>query len=326
MAMVSMKELLEAGVHFGHQTQRWNPKMKRFIYGARNGIYIIDLHETLRRLDDAFTFVREIAANGGQILFVGTKKQAQDAVYESAQRCGMHFATQRWLGGMMTNFPTIQQRIKRMRELRQMEADGTFERLPKKEVFKLREQMNKLERVLGGIEHLHAAPECLFVVDVKKEHIAVLEAVRLNIPVVAIVDTNCSPDNIDYVIPANDDAIRAIRLIANKLADAVIEGRHEYDQKMIEQYGEQGYNPDLSPFRPLPEQEIAVVEEVEGEFEYEEVDEAAEEEVAEVAAVEIIDTTTDEDLEEIIEEEEVIVAKEKYIEVAKNYGVLGEED
>ena len=331
VALVSMKELLEAGVHFGHQTQRWNPKMKRFIYGARNGIYIIDLHETLRRLDDAFKFVQEIAANGGQILFVGTKKQAQDAVYEAAQKCGMHFATQRWLGGMMTNFPTIQQRIKRMRELRQMEADGTFDRLPKKEVFKLREQLNKLERVLGGIEFLHAAPECLFVVDVKKEHIAVLEAVRLGIPVVAIVDTNCSPDMIDYVIPANDDAIRAIRLIATKVAEAVIEGRHEYEQKMIEQYGEQGYNPDLSPFRPLPEQEIAAVEEVEGEYEDEEFDEVVVDD--ELVAMDddsgpiIIDTTIDEDLDDILdEEEEVIVAKEKYIEVAKNYGVLGEED
>ena len=243
----------------------------------------------------------------------------------------MHFATQRWLGGMMTNFPTIQQRIKRMRELRQMEADGTFDRLPKKEVFKLREQLNKLERVLGGIEFLHAAPECLFVVDVKKEHIAVLEAVRLGIPVVAIVDTNCSPDMIDYVIPANDDAIRAIRLIATKVAEAVIEGRHEYEQKMIEQYGEQGYNPDLSPFRPLPEQEIAAVEEVEGEYEDEEFDEVVVDD--ELVAMDddsgpiIIDTTIDEDLDDILdEEEEVIFAKEKYIEVAKNYGVLGEED
>jgi small subunit ribosomal protein S2 len=305
-----MKELLEAGVHFGHQTQRWNPKMKRFIYGARNGIYIIDLHETLRRLDDAFTFAREIAGNGGQILFVGTKKQAQDAVFEASQRCGMHHVTHRWLGGMMTNFPTIQQRIRRMRELRAMAEDGTFDRLPKKEVSKRREELAKLERVLSGIEHLKSAPEALFIVDVKKEHIAVLEALRLDIPIVAIVDTNCDPEPIDYVIPANDDAIRAIRLIANKMADAIIEGRHEYDAKMGELYGEQGYTSDLSPFRPLPEQEVAATEEV------------AQVE-ATVAAVEAVG-----DAETFVEEEEPIVLpeKEKYFEVAKDYGAIGEED
>ncbi len=310
MALVSMKELLEAGVHFGHQTQRWNPKMKRFIYGARNGIYIIDLHETLRRLDDAFTFAREIAANGGQMLFVGTKKQAQDAVYEAAQRCGMHYATHRWLGGMLTNFPTIQQRIRRMRELLTMAEDGTFERLPKKEVSKRKEELAKLERVLAGIEHLKAAPEVLFIVDVKKEHIAVLEALRLDIPIIAIVDTNCDPEQIDYVIPANDDAIRAIRLIANKVADAVIEGRHEYDAKMGELYGEQGYTADLSPFRPLPEQEV-----IESEI--------AEEEELDDEMIAVIDDTT-----EFVEEDDLIVVpeKEKYFEVAKDYGVIGEED
>lgn len=313
MALVSMKELLEAGVHFGHQTHRWNPKMKRFIYGARNGIYIIDLHETLRRLDDAFTFAREVAANGGQILFVGTKKQAQDAVYEAAQRCGMHFVTHRWLGGMMTNFPTIQQRIRRMRELRTMAEDGTFERLPKKEVSKRREELAKLERVLSGMEHLRSAPDALFIVDVKKEHIAVLEAQRLSIPVVAIVDTNCDPEMIDFVVPANDDAIRAIRLIANKMADAIIEGRHEYDAKMGELYGEQGYTPDLSPFRPLPEQEIAVTS-----TEVVEPDEELEEKAIELS---------DEALEFIEEDEEPIVSeKEKYFEVAKDYGAIGEED
>jgi small subunit ribosomal protein S2 len=263
----------------------------------------------VRRLDDAFTFARETAANGGQILFVGTKKQAQDAVYEAAQRCGMHFATQRWLGGMLTNFPTIQQRIRRMRELRTMAEDGTFDRLPKKEVSKRKEELAKLERVLSGIEHLKAAPEALFIVDVKKEHIAVLEALRLEIPIVAIVDTNCDPEPIDYVIPANDDAIRAIRLIANKMADAVIEGRHEYDAKMGELYGEQGYTADLSPFRPLPEQEVVTSEE---EVEGEETEEA----------IEPIDDTT-----ELTEEEEAIVPeKEKYFEVAKDYGVIGEED
>jgi small subunit ribosomal protein S2 len=312
-----MKDLLEAGVHFGHQTHRWNPKMKRFIYGARNGIYIIDLHETLRRLEDAFAFTREIAANGGQVLFVGTKKQAQDAVYEAAQRCGMHFVTHRWLGGMMTNFPTIQQRIRRMRELRQMEADGIFERLPKKEVIKLREERAKLERVLAGMEHLRTAPEALFVVDVKKEHIAILEARRLDVPVIAIVDTNCDPDMVDYVIPANDDAIRAIRLIANKMADAIIDGRHEYDAKMTEQYGEAGYTVDMSPFRPLPEQ---VIEEVETEAEGTALAEQ-EEELVESATVELVDAT------EFVEEEEpIITEREKYFEVAKDYGAIGEED
>lgn len=316
MSLVSMKELLEAGVHFGHQTHRWNPKMKRFIYGARNGIYIIDLHETLRRLDAAFDFARETASNGGQILFVGTKKQAQDAVYEAAQRCGMHFVTNRWLGGMMTNFPTIQQRIRRMRELRQMAEDGTFERLPKKEVIKRREELAKLERVLSGIEHLRSAPDALFIVDVKKEHIAVLEALRLNIPIVAIVDTNCDPEPIDYVVPANDDAIRAIRLISNKMAEAIIEGRHEYDAKMGELYGEQGYNPDLSPFRPLPEAEVVeVAPEVESTVE-------AEQEAATEAATEAVENAT-----VVVEEEEPFVTeREKYFEVAKDYGAIGEED
>ena len=269
--------------------------------------------KTLRRLDDAFTFAREVAANGGQILFVGTKKQAQDAVYEAAQRCGMHFVTHRWLGGMMTNFPTIQQRIRRMRELRTMAEDGTFERLPKKEVSKRREELAKLERVLSGMEHLRSAPDALFIVDVKKEHIAVLEAQRLSIPVVAIVDTNCDPEMIDFVVPANDDAIRAIRLIANKMADAIIEGRHEYDAKMGELYGEQGYTPDLSPFRPLPEQEIAVTS-----TEVVEPDEELEEKAIELS---------DEALEFIEEDEEPIVSeKEKYFEVAKDYGAIGEED
>ena len=318
MALVSMKELLEAGVHFGHQTHRWNPKMKRFIYGARNGIYIIDLHETLRRMEDAFTFLREIAANGGQVLFVGTKKQAQDAVYEAAQRCGMHFVTWRWLGGMMTNFPTIQQRIRRMRELRTMATDGTFERLPKKEVIKLREEMEKLERTLAGIEHLRTAPEALFIVDVKKENIAILEARRLDIPIVAIVDTNCDPEMVDYVIPANDDAIRAIRLIAQKMADAVLEGRHEYDAKMSELYGEQGYTAELSPFRPLPEQAIAEEEAM--------LPEGTVEEEAEEAVV-VEATAGFDDVVEFVEEDEPVVSeKEKYFEVAKDYGVIGEED
>ena len=317
MALVSMKELLEAGVHFGHQTHRWNPKMKRYIYGARNGIYIIDLHETLRCMEESYTFIREIAANGGQVLFVGTKKQAQDAVYESAQRCGMHFATHRWLGGMMTNFHTIQQRIRRMRELREMSQNGTFERLPKKEVSKLREQLEKLERILSGMEYLRTVPEALFVVDVKKENIAILEARRLDIPVVAIVDTNCDPDMADFVVPANDDAIRAIRLIANKMADAVIEGRHEYDAKMCEFYGEQGYTADKSPFRPLPEQEIS-------ETKTEPVGTAEAE--LETAAEEVAEIEFEDALEFVEEEEPIITEKERYFEVAKDYGVIGEEE
>jgi len=317
MALVSMKELLEAGVHFGHQTHRWNPKMKRYIYGARNGIYIIDLHETLRCMEEGFAFMREIAANGGQVLFVGTKKQAQDAVYEAAQRCGMHFTTHRWLGGMMTNFNTIQQRMRRMRELREMAANGTFERLPKKEVSKLREELEKLERVLSGMEHLRNVPDALFVVDVKKENIAILEARRLDIPVIAIVDTNCDPDMADYVIPANDDAIRAIRLIANKMADAIIEGRHEYDAKMSEIYGEQGYTADLSPFRPLPEQVVTEPETLPvGTAEVEE----------EQAAVETAEFEFEDALEFVEEDEPIITEKEKYFEVAKDYGAIGEED
>jgi small subunit ribosomal protein S2 len=219
-----MKELLEAGVHFGHQTRRWNPKMKRYIYGGRNGIYIIDLHQTLRKLDDAYTFLREAAANGGTALFVGTKKQAQDTIREAAVRCGMFYVSERWLGGMLTNYRTIRKRIDRLRELRTMEEDGTVNRLPKKEREKLVDEKAKLERLLSGIENMPNLPDAIFIVDLKKEHIAIREARRLGIPVVAIVDTNCDPDEVDYVIPGNDDAIRAIRLITGKMADAIVEG------------------------------------------------------------------------------------------------------
>ena len=228
MPLVTMKELLEAGVHFGHQTRRWNPKMKRFIYGGRNGIYIVDLHQTLRRLDEAYTWVRNLVAAGGVVLFVGTKKQAQEAVYDAATRCGMYFVNQRWLGGMLTNFRTIQQRITRLKELRQMEEDGILDRLTKKEAAILTEERRKLERILSGIENMPGLPNALFVVDLKKEHIAVLEAKRLEVPVVAIVDTNCDPDDADYPIPGNDDAIRAIKLVCGKMADAVLEGKSEY--------------------------------------------------------------------------------------------------
>ena len=223
MAVVSMKQLLEAGVHFGHQTRRWNPKMARYIFTERNGIYIIDLQKTVKKLDEAYMFIRDVAAEGGEILFVGTKKQAADSIKEEALRCNMHFVNARWLGGMMTNFKTIQKRIGRLRQLRAMQEDGTFNLLPKKEVIKLQLEIEKLEKFLGGIQNMRTLPKALFVVDPKKERIAVLEAKKLGIPVVAIVDTNCDPDEVDYVIPGNDDAIRAVKLIAGAMADAVIE-------------------------------------------------------------------------------------------------------
>ncbi len=225
MATVSMKQLLEAGVHFGHQTRRWNPKMAPYIFAERNGIYIIDLQKTVKKLDEAYKFVADIAAEGGEILFVGTKKQAQDSIREEAIRCGMPFVNARWLGGMLTNFKTIQKRIKRLAQLKNMEADGTFELLPKKEVVQLKLEIEKLEKFMGGITGMKKQPAAMFVVDPRKEKNAVAEAKRLGIPVVAIVDTNCDPDEIDYVIPGNDDAIRAVKLIAAEMANAVLEGR-----------------------------------------------------------------------------------------------------
>jgi small subunit ribosomal protein S2 len=231
LATIAMKDLLEAGVHFGHQTRRWNPKMKRYIYGSRNGIYIIDLHQSLKLFDDAQKFIQDIVLDGGSILFVGTKKQASDAVQEAATRSRQYFVNQRWLGGMLTNFRTIQLRIARLRQLNEMEADGTFLRLTKKEAGLLTEERDKLERYLGGIKDMPRLPACLFIVDLKKEHIAVEEAKSLGIPIVAIVDTNCDPDDVDYIIPGNDDAIRAIKLVANKIADAIIEVKqHEWDE------------------------------------------------------------------------------------------------
>ena len=225
MSVVSMKQLLEAGVHFGHQTRRWNPKMAEYIFTERNGIYIIDLQKTVKKLEEAYMFVREIAADGGEVLFVGTKKQAQDSVKEEAIRCGMPFVNARWLGGMLTNFNTIQKRIKRLAQLKAMEADGTFDLLPKKEVTKLNLEIEKLEKFMGGITEMKKQPAAMFIVDPRKEKIAVLEAHKLGIPIVAIVDTNCDPDEVDYVIPGNDDAIRAVKLIAGAMADAIIEGR-----------------------------------------------------------------------------------------------------
>lgn len=225
MSVISMKQLLEAGVHFGHQTRRWNPKMKEYIFTERNGIYIIDLQKTVKKIDTAYSFVQEVSANGGNVLFVGTKKQAQESIEQEAKRCGMYYVNQRWLGGMLTNFKTIQTRIAKLRRIEQMEENGDFDLLPKKEVIKLKAEQEKLERNLGGIKDMKQLPSVMFVVDPRKEHIAVLEAIALKIPIVAIVDTNCDPDEIDYVIPGNDDAIRAVKLIAGKIADAVLEGK-----------------------------------------------------------------------------------------------------
>ena len=225
MSVISMKQLLEAGVHFGHQTRRWNPKMAPYIFTERNGIYIIDLQKTVKKLEEAYMFVREVAANGGNVLFVGTKKQAGDSVKEEALRSNAYYVNARWLGGMMTNFKTIQRRIKRLEQLNTMKEDGTFDLLPKKEVIKLNLEIEKLEKFLGGIKDMKKLPGALFVVDPKKEKIAVSEAKKLGIPVVAIVDTNCDPDEVDYVIPGNDDAIRAVKLIAGCMAEAIIEGR-----------------------------------------------------------------------------------------------------
>ena len=237
MGAVSMKQLLEAGVHFGHQTRRWNPKMKEYIFTERNGIYIIDLQKTVKKVDEAYNFVREVAAAGQDVLFVGTKKQAQDAIREEATRVGMFFVNNRWLGGMLTNFKTIRKRIERLDQLHKMEEDGTYELLPKKEVSKLKNEMEKLEKFLGGIKEMKRVPGAMFVVDPRKERIAIAEAKRLNIPVVAIVDTNCDPDEVDYVIPGNDDAIRAVKLIAGAMADAVMEGKQgeQMDDKVNEE-------------------------------------------------------------------------------------------
>ena len=225
MSSVSMKQLLEAGVHFGHQTRRWNPKMSRYIFTERNGIYIIDLQKTVKKLDEAYDFIKEIAAEGGEVLFVGTKKQAQDAIKEEAQRCGMHFVNARWLGGMLTNYRTMKTRIARLEQLNKMKEDGTFDLLPKKEVIKLELEIEKLEKNIGGIKNMETLPKAMFVVDTRKEKIAVAEAKNLGIPVVAIVDTNCDPAEVDYVIPGNDDANRAVKLISGAMADAIIEGR-----------------------------------------------------------------------------------------------------
>ena len=225
MAIISMKQLLEAGVHFGHQTRRWNPKMARFIFTERNGIYIIDLQKTVRKMEEAYNYVKTLSSEGGTILFVGTKKQAQEAMKDEALRCNMFYVNERWLGGMLTNFQTIQKRIDRLRKLEEMEEQGTFALLPKKEVLQLRHEMERLQKYLAGIKDMKKLPDAIFVVDPRKEHIAIAEAHKLGIPVVGTVDTNCDPDEIDYAIPANDDAIRAVKLLTAKIADAILEGR-----------------------------------------------------------------------------------------------------
>ena len=229
MAVISMKQLLEAGVHFGHQTRRWNPKMAPYIFTERNGIYIIDLQKTVKKIDEAYDFMKEVGATGKPVLFVGTKKQAQAAIEDEAKRCGMYYVNQRWLGGMLTNYKTISARIKRLYDIQKMEEDGTFEKLAKKEVIKLRAEAEKLERFLGGIKEMKGMPGAMFIVDPKKEKIAVKEARILGIPVIGIVDTNCDPDDVDYISPANDDAIRAVKLIAGKMADAIIEANQGED-------------------------------------------------------------------------------------------------
>ena len=237
MSVVSMKELLESGVHFGHATRRWNPKMARYIYTARNGIYIIDLQKTANEIEKAYQVLNSIVANGGKVLFVGTKKQAQEAVKEEATRCGHYYVDQRWLGGTLTNFKTIRRRIKRLKDLYKMEEDGTFNLLPKKEVAQLKHEREKLEKNLGGIKEMTKVPDALFIVDPRKEHNAILEARKLNIPVFGIVDTNCDPDDVDYVIPANDDAIRAVKLVAHVMTNAIIEAQggtvERFDDEVI---------------------------------------------------------------------------------------------
>ncbi|WP_431794357.1 30S ribosomal protein S2 [Bacillus altitudinis] len=235
MSVISMKQLLEAGVHFGHQTRRWNPKMKRYIFTERNGIYIIDLQKTVKKVEEAYNFTKNLAADGGKILFVGTKKQAQDSVKEEAIRSGMFYVNQRWLGGTLTNFETIQKRIKRLKDIEKMQENGTFEVLPKKEVVQLKKELERLEKFLGGIKDMKRLPDALFIIDPRKERIAVAEARKLNIPIIGIVDTNCDPDEIDVVIPANDDAIRAVKLLTAKMADAILESKQGEEEAVVEE-------------------------------------------------------------------------------------------
>lgn len=254
--VISMKNLLEAGVHFGHQTRRWNPKMSRFIFTERNGIYIIDLQKTVKQIEEAYEFVRDIVAEGGRVLFVGTKKQAQEAVESEAKRSGQFYVSQRWLGGMLTNYKTIRKRIDRLKRLELMEEDGTFQRLPKKEVIKLRREIERLEKFLGGIKEMDRLPDVLFVIDPKNEKIAVNEARILGIPVVGVVDTNCDPDEVDIAIPGNDDAIRAVKLLTGTIANAIVEARQGEQVDVVE-------SEDVQPLEEVQEEVVEVVEEVE---------------------------------------------------------------
>jgi len=259
--IISMKQLLEAGVHFGHQTRRWNPKMQQFIFMDRNGIHIIDLQQTVGRLNEAYKFVQQLVADGGTLLFVGTKKQAQEAVAEEAKRCGMYYVNQRWLGGMLTNFKTIQLRISHLRELEARRDRGDFERLPKKEVQHLQDELIRLERILGGIKDMRRLPSAIFVVDTRKERTAVLEARRLEIPIIALADTNCDPDEMDFPIPANDDAIRAVRLLCAKIADAAVEGRRELEALQKDEEPDQSESP-VELQLPAAQPELAAQPEV----------------------------------------------------------------
>jgi small subunit ribosomal protein S2 len=294
MSVISMKQLLEAGVHFGHQTRRWNPKMAEYIFTERNGIYIIDLQKTVKKIEEAYFFVREVVMNGDDVLFVGTKKQAQDSIRDEALRSGQFYVNARWLGGMLTNFKTIQQRIERLKQLEAMEQNGLFEVLPKKEVIKLRGEMEKLEKYLGGIKDMKKLPGALFVVDPRKERNAILEARKLGIPVVAIVDTNCDPDEVDYVIPGNDDAIRAVKLIASKIADAVIEANQGEQFSTGDAEGEDkafGADEANAAGTELPAETVAeaateAAEEASAETAEETAAEAAEEAAAEAEAAE----------------------------------------
>lgn len=251
MSVISMKQLLEAGVHFGHQTRRWNPKMKKYIFTERNGIYIIDLQKTVKKVNAAYKYVRDLAANGGTILYVGTKKQAQESVKEEALRAGMFYVNQRWLGGTLTNFKTIRQRINRLKEIEKMEQDGTFDVLPKKEVLNLLKEKERLVKFLGGIKDMDRLPDAIFVIDPRKERIAIAEARKLNIPIIGIVDTNCDPDEIDYVIPANDDAIRAVKLLTSKITDAILEGKQgesgPVDEAQVEEVNQEDAEAEAEP-------------------------------------------------------------------------------
>jgi len=270
MSVISMKQLLEAGVHFGHQTRRWNPKMAEYIFTERNGIYIIDLQKTVKKIDEAYFFIRDLAMEGGNILFVGTKKQAQDAIKEEAERCGQFYVNNRWLGGMLTNFKTIRKSIDRLLELKRMESEGIFDVLPKKEVSKLNLEMEKLEKNLGGIVGMKKLPVAIFVVDPKKERNAILEARKLGIPIVAIVDTNCDPDEVDYVIPGNDDAIRAVKLISSKIADAIIEAKQgEMGSAAVDTTEDEGAEIDLENIPVENAEEIPDSEEISEEAENE---------------------------------------------------------